>query len=101
MTSRTAELDFDLVRRLRAQVRVPLVLHGSSGVSDEGIARAVRSGLTKINVGTQLNIAFTSSVRAELDGSERPDPRPALTAARTAMADVVARLIEVVSSPST
>jgi fructose-bisphosphate aldolase, class II len=99
MTSATAELDLDLVRQLRDAVPVPLVLHGSSGVSDSGLAAAVRAGLVKINVGTQLNIAFTDAVRAGLADSAGPDPRPYLRSARDAMADVVARLIEVVTTP--
>ena len=99
MTSQTAQLDLTLVRRLRDALSVPMVLHGSSGVSDEGLGAAVRAGLTKINVGTQLNVAFTDTVRSELARSERPDPRPALAAARTAMATVVERLIGVVSDP--
>jgi fructose-bisphosphate aldolase, class II len=99
MTSPTAHLDLALVSRLRDELSVPLVLHGSSGVSDDGIAAAVRNGLTKINVGTQLNIAFTDAVRAELARSDRPDPRPALVAARDAMTAVVERLIGVVSYP--
>lgn len=100
MTSQTAELDLELVRRLRGALTVPMVLHGSSGVSDEGLGAAVRAGLTKINVGTQLNIAFTNAVRADLARADRPDPRPALAAAREAMAAVVERLIEVVSGPA-
>ena len=99
MTSTTAELDLDLVRRLRAAVPVPLVLHGSSGVSDAGLAAAVRAGLVKINVGTQLNLAFTDAVRDGLARSDGPDPRPYLRAARGAMVDVVSRLIVVVSDP--
>jgi fructose-bisphosphate aldolase class II len=98
MTSATAELDLDLVRRLRDVVPVPLVLHGSSGVSDSGLSAAVRAGLVKINVGTQLNIAFTDAVRAGLADSSGPDPRPYLRSARDAMAEVVARLIGVVAT---
>jgi fructose-bisphosphate aldolase class II len=100
MTSTTAELDLDLVRRLHDAVPVPLVLHGSSGVSDAGLQAGVRAGLVKINIGTQLNIAFTDAVR---DGAARagsPDPRPYLGAARDAMSDVVVRLIGVISSPA-
>ena len=41
MTERTAQLDLDLIARIRAAVDVPLVLHGSSGVPDDGIAAAV------------------------------------------------------------
>jgi fructose-bisphosphate aldolase, class II len=97
MTSRTAKIDLSLVTRLRDRVGVPLVLHGSSGVSDEGIAAAVRAGLTKINIGTQLNIAFSETLRSQLGHADRPDPRPALTSAREEMARVVERLIGVVS----
>ncbi len=52
MTSRTATLDFDLIGELREAVPVPLVLHGSSGVADGDLRRAVAAGITKVNVGT-------------------------------------------------
>lgn len=97
MTTPTAELDLDLIALLRDCVDVPLVLHGSSGVSDRGIANAVRAGLVKINVGTQLNIAYTDAVRAGL--SDSPDPRPYLNAARASMVTVIERLIDVITDP--
>ena len=71
MRERTAELDHELIRRLRSAVPVPLVLHGSSGVPDGQIVRAIRAGMTKINVSTQLNTHFTAAVREVLAG--RPD----------------------------
>jgi fructose-bisphosphate aldolase class II len=52
MSARTAALDFELIARLRSVVPVPLVLHGSSGVADEDLRKAVAAGITKINVGT-------------------------------------------------
>ena len=97
MTSTTAELDLALIARLSSAVDVPLVLHGSSGVSDGGIAAAIRAGLVKINVGTQLNIAYTQAVRDSI--GDNPDPRPYLEVARAAMTDVVERLISVIAHP--
>lgn len=102
MLDRTARLDHELIARLRAAVGVPLVLHGSSGVPDEELRRAVRGGMAKINIGTALNTAFTGSVRATLDN--RPDivdPRKYLSSARDAMADTVAAALRVlaVSTP--
>jgi fructose-bisphosphate aldolase class II len=92
MTSRTATLDHDLIRRLRGAVPVPLVLHGSSGVPDAELTAAVRHGMVKINIGTALNVAFTGTVRDQLAGHpEAVDPRRYLAAARDAMADAVAR----------
>jgi fructose-bisphosphate aldolase, class II len=90
MTSRDAVLDHDLVAELRAAVEVPLVLHGSSGVGDEELRRAVAGGLVKVNIGTALNIAFTGAVRPILNGDPKlVDPRKYLKPARTAMAATV------------
>ena len=80
MTERTTRLDLELVERLRQAVDVPLVLHGSSGVPDDELVRAVRAGLTKINIGTHLNATLTRSVRPEpgrpaTTGGSAPVPR--------------------------
>jgi fructose-bisphosphate aldolase class II len=91
MSARTARLDQELIGRLRAAVPVPLVLHGSSGVPDDELVAAVRNGMTKINIGTALNIAFTGAVRASLDDNTTVvDPRRYLASAREAMAGTVA-----------
>ncbi|WP_028045395.1 class II fructose-bisphosphate aldolase [Cellulomonas sp. URHE0023] len=91
MTSATARLDLDLIRRLAAVVPVPLVLHGSSGVPPAVLQDAVRAGIRKINVGTALNAALTAQVRLTLAADARlTDPRRYLAPAREAVADVVA-----------
>lgn len=98
MTERTAGLDFDLIARLRDAVRVPLVLHGSSGVPDDTLAKGVREGIVKVNIGTALNIAYTGAVREFLAGDDKSvDPRKYLTPARRSLAETVAELLAVVS----
>ena len=98
MTERTAGLDFGLIERLRDAVPVPLVLHGSSGVPDDTLAKAVRAGIVKVNIGTALNLAYTGAVRAFLVDDERTvDPRKYLKPARTALTETVAELISVIS----
>jgi fructose-bisphosphate aldolase, class II len=97
MTTRTAELDLDRVAALRDAVPVPLVLHGSSGVPDHTLRAAVRAGIVKVNIGTALNIAYTGALREALTATTAVDPRTPLNAARTAVADTVAHLIDVVS----
>lgn len=99
MTERTARLDLDRIAELREALDVPLVLHGSSGVPDETLTAAVRTGMTKINIATHLNHAFTDAVRAYL--AERPevvDPRKYLGAGRAAMTDEVVRLLDVIDA---
>jgi fructose-bisphosphate aldolase class II len=99
MLTRDAVLDFDLIGALREAVPMPLVLHGSSGVPDDGLRQAVARGIAKVNIGTQLNKAFTTAVRAYLDADAKAvDARKYLGGARTAVADEVARLLTVLSS---
>lgn len=98
MTSREARLDEGLIARLRAEVDVPLVLHGSSGVDDAGIARAVAAGITKVNLSTHLNQVFTRGVRGTLEQDARVvDPRVYLRAGRSEMAGAVAALLRVIA----
>jgi fructose-bisphosphate aldolase class II len=96
MTTRTAALDLELIATLHAAVGVPLVLHGSSGVPDDEIARAVAAGITKVNIATHLNVVFTDVVRSLLtDNPDLVDSRKYLGPAREAVAAEVARLLGV------
>ncbi|MFF5015453.1 ketose-bisphosphate aldolase [Streptomyces sp. NPDC001165] len=96
MTTRTAALDHGLLGRLSAALSVPLVLHGSSGVPDDGLVAAVGGGIAKVNVGTALNAAMTSAIRAFLAAHpEAVDSRKYLSVGREAMAHEVTRLIGV------
>lgn len=98
MTERTAYLDHHLIARLRATAGVPLVLHGSSGVPDDDLRQAITAGMTKVNIGTALNIAFTTTVRDRLAAEPTVvDPRRYLRPARDAMTAAAARLLRVVA----
>ncbi|WP_043677355.1 class II fructose-bisphosphate aldolase [Streptomyces xylophagus] len=98
MTTRTATLDHDLLKRLTAGLDVPLVLHGSSGVPDDELTAAVAGGITKVNVGTALNLAMTGAIRAFLAAHpEAVDSRKYLSLGREAMAGTVARIIGVLA----
>jgi fructose-bisphosphate aldolase class II len=99
MLTQDARLDFDLIRQLGVRVPVPLVLHGSSGVPDADLTRAVAAGITKVNIATRLSKAFTAAVRAYLE--EHPsdvDTRAYLGKAREVVAAEVSRLLRVLGS---
>lgn len=97
MTERAATLDEQLIRRLRERVRVPLVLHGSSGVPDAGIDGAIDAGMRKINIGTHLNVVFTAAVRRVLESDPAVvDPRSYVRPAREAVAGEVARILRLI-----
>ncbi|MFJ9774513.1 ketose-bisphosphate aldolase [Kitasatospora sp. NPDC101157] len=100
MLTRTAALDLGLIAALRAAVTVPLVLHGSSGVPETTLAAAVAHGMTKINIATHLNKAFTEAVRRHLTTAPTlVDPRTYLGAARNAVSREVTRLLSLLTAP--
>jgi fructose-bisphosphate aldolase class II len=98
MSTRDASLDFQLIRDIAAEVEIPLVLHGSSGVSDADLQEAVRAGMRKINIATHLNGIFTDRVRAELDKNPSlTDPRKYIGQSRDDVSDEVARLLKLLN----
>lgn len=100
MLQRTAVLDTELIAALRAKLPVPLVLHGSSGVPDEELRRAVAAGMTKINISTRLASAFTAAVRDVLAADPAlVDSRRYLRPARDAVTTEAARLLRLLTGP--
>lgn len=100
MQQRTAALDTDLIARLKDALAVPLVLHGSSGIPDDGIAAGIAAGMTKINVSTHLNGFFTRAVREHLARHpEIVDSRRYLQAGREALIPEVSRMVSFLATP--
>jgi fructose-bisphosphate aldolase class II len=94
MTDRVATVDRELIGRLAAAAGVPLVLHGSSGLSDDELAAAVRAGMTKVNISTHLNGLFTAAAREALAADPAlVDPRKYIAPARDAVSVEVQRLL--------
>ncbi|MBF4317070.1 ketose-bisphosphate aldolase, partial [Vibrio anguillarum] len=84
------KLDFDRLDKIRSVVDIPLVLHGASGVPDEMVRRCIDLGVCKVNVATELKIAFSNAVKQHF--AEHPDandPRKYITPGKAAMKQVV------------
>jgi ketose-bisphosphate aldolase len=62
-----ARLDIGHLQRLRDATGIPLVLHGGSGVQRSYLLEAIRTGLTKINIGTEIRQAFEREMRSSDD----------------------------------
>ena len=97
MTTKDASLDERLISAIAERVSVPLVLHGSSGVPEDGLLRAIDAGITKVNLGTHLNVVFTGAAREVLADGTVTDPRKYLGAAREALEAEVTRLLRLLS----
>jgi fructose-bisphosphate aldolase, class II len=99
MTSKDAALDHELIKVLRSTLDVPLVLHGSSGVSDEELTLAAQEGMVKINIGTALNIAYTGATRSFLEANPSViDPRKYFKPSREAVAATVEHALKVLAN---
>lgn len=91
MLEKSSELDFELIKEIAAKVDVPLVLHGSSGVSHKDLKTAIKSGIKKVNIATELNAVFNLGVRENLTLGPG-DPRKFLVPARQALTDYLVEL---------
>lgn len=112
-----AKLAFDRLKVLAEKIDIPLVLHGASsvipeiiakankyganlgaakGVPVEDIKKAIAMGITKVNIDTDLRLAFTAGVREILTNKpELFDPRKIVGAGRKAIKEVVKNKIDV------
>jgi len=59
-----ARLSLDHLERLRQATGIPLVLHGGSGVKREHLLAAIKKGIAKVNIGTEIRHAYESALRA-------------------------------------
>lgn len=93
------KLDFARLEKIRNQVDIPLVLHGASGIPEAMITRAIALGVCKVNVATELKIAFADAVKAYFHQQpEANDPRKYITPGKLAMKAVVADKIRICGS---
>ena len=99
MRAKAAALDVDRVEAIRRQIPIPLVLHGSSGVTEASIVAAIQHGVAKVNVATYLNEGFMDGLRAGLAKyPDDVDPRKALQMGRDAVKERVREQIRLFGS---
>ena len=60
-------IDLHRLKLIHEHVKVPLVLHGASGVSDDQMRKAISHGVAVFNIDTDLRVAFNKALRKNLD----------------------------------
>ncbi len=69
---KTPHLDIERVKAIRkATNNTPLVLHGGSGIPDEQVQAAIKAGIRKMNIGTDVCCAFADGTKESLDDPNR------------------------------
>jgi len=61
------EINFKRLAEVNEAVKIPLVLHGGTGISESDIKKAIRNGINKVNVGTIIHCTYMNNLRRELD----------------------------------
>lgn len=87
------ELRQDLLTEIKSRVSVPLVLHGGSGNADSEIAEAVKRGINKINISSDIKDAFYQRLRVTLQDPKIREPFELYPDSVKAMNEVVAEKI--------
>lgn len=96
---RVPQLDFPRLEKIKQLVKIPLVLHGSSGVPDEMIREAISRGVRKINIDTNIREAFVRGLRQAWEKNPGEiDPRRLLGPAREEMALTIREKIRLFGS---
>ena len=70
------KLDFDRLKEIKERIKIPVVLHGASGIPEADLKKAVSLGVCKVNVNTDFQQAYAAKVREVLaNDPEVFDPR--------------------------
>lgn len=92
------KLDFERLKELKAELDMPLVLHGGSGAGEENIRKAVACGINKINVCTDLMRHATNASIATLKENPQIDYMDLCIAVEDAMKDFIKSYMRVIGS---
>ena len=89
------KLDFGVIERVAASVDVPLVMHGGSGVSEEGFKKAIKAGIRKINYYSYMSKAGYDAAKAFIEEGKSSYLHDLETAAMKAMKEDVKKAMKV------
>lgn len=92
------KLNIELLKKINAMSKVPLVLHGGSGTPVEQLQEAIRYGITKVNIYTELRIAMMEGLKESAVVQKRIDPLPdeMFSPVRQALSKLVADKIQTI-----
>lgn len=95
-----AKIDFDGVKEIKKLVDIPLVLHGGTGIPPDAVRKLRTLGVSKINIGHAVILAFVEGIRKVLntDLEKANNPRLIFASAREAMKNEVKKKMKLFGS---
>ena len=87
-------LDFETMHIINEKLPIPLVLHGGTGIPADKIEKAITNGISKININTDLQVAWSKKVREKLaTDSEVYDPRKIIGSGEEAIKERIKEIV--------
>ncbi len=84
------KLDFELLTSLKNNINIPLVLHGGSGIPEDKIIKAIKLGISKININTELQQAWHEGVLKFVENKKEVyDPRKIISSGEENLKNIV------------
>ena len=97
--SKDHSIKIDRLKQIHEKVKIPLVLHGGSDNPDEEIREAVKHGIAKINLSTDMKRAFYNQLRATLDANPKAyEPDQLMPEATKAATELVKKKMDLFGS---
>ncbi len=92
------KLDFERLEEIAGRVKVPIVIHGGTGLSEEVFRKLISYGAAKINISTQLKIGYFDGFNSYIEAGGKTDPIKLIKHIRETEKEVVKRFIRVFGS---
>lgn len=92
------KLFLDHLSMIQQRVKIPMVLHGASGVTPMEIKRSIELGIRIINIDTEIRLAFIESLREGLKNKDEYDPRKILIPTIERIRQIVQEKIKIFGS---
>jgi tagatose 1,6-diphosphate aldolase GatY/KbaY len=87
---RDPKIDLDRLKKIKEKINLPLVLHGASGLSNTDIKNCISSGISKVNIATDLKNTFVEQLKKTIkDNKKENDPRKLFNPAKNKISEVV------------
>jgi ketose-bisphosphate aldolase len=93
----TPKLDIELLAKINRRITTPLVLHGSSGIPDSMLIEAIKNGICKVNLATEIKNAFMLALKERLKNNSEIDLRIVFPDATRAVVDLLQNKLKTIN----
>lgn len=92
------KLDFERLSKINDISSVPLVLHGGTGIPLEDIKKAIKLGISKVNIGTEIKITYLKTIKRYIGTINKNDVRHLISTIQNDIKELVKQYIEIFGS---